>query len=183
MQASKPGPAASAAAGGHDVRPCPIGRASALLGDRWILLIMREATLGVTRFDEFRDRLGIAENILSGRLGRLTASGLLTKVPYHDGRRERQEYRLTPAGADLTPVLRALADWGQQHTSPSVPAEPMRVLHAGCGGAVTPDRICAKCGSRVGRDEEAWTRPWRSPEPVRLARPVDADAGPPGTRP
>jgi DNA-binding HxlR family transcriptional regulator len=143
-----------------------------MLGDRWILLILRDATIGVTRFDEFRDHLGIADNILSARLRRLVDGGLLVKVPYRDGQRTRQEYRLTQAGADLAPVLRALADWGQRHTQPDAPAEPMRVVHAGCGGAVGADRACSSCRARVGRDEEAWVRPWRSPDPIRLAAPV-----------
>jgi DNA-binding HxlR family transcriptional regulator len=145
-----------------------------MLGDRWILLILRDATLGVTRFDEFRDRLGIADNILSARLRRLVDGGLLAKVPYRDGHRTRQEYRLTKAGADLAPVLRALADWGQRHTRPDPPAEPMRVVHAGCGGEVGADQACSACGARVGRDEEAWVRPWCSPGPIRLAPPVSS---------
>jgi DNA-binding HxlR family transcriptional regulator len=149
---------------------CPIGRASSLLGDRWILLIMREATLGVTRFDVFRQKLGIADNILSSRLRRLVDNGILAKVPYHDGRRQRHEYRLTEAGADLWLVLRALGDWGQRHTQPAETAEPMRVTHAGCGGQVGAGQTCAACGASVRRDEEAWIRPWRSPEAVPLAR-------------
>jgi DNA-binding HxlR family transcriptional regulator len=173
MQASENGrQAAAPTAPGHDRRPCPIGRASSALGDRWVLLILRDATLGVTRFDEFRDHLGIAENILSARLRRLVEAGLLVKVPYRDGRRTRQEYRLTQAGADLAPVLRALGDWGQRHTEPAVPSEPMRVIHADCGGEIGAGQVCSVCGAVVGRDEEAWVRPWRSPEPVRLAQPV-----------
>ncbi len=133
MQASIGGTAGPRA---DETGACPIGRASSLLGDRWILLIMREATLGVTRFDVFRQKLGIADNILSSRLRRLVDNGILAKVPYHDGRRQRHEYRLTEAGADLWLVLRALGDWGQRHTQPAETAEPMRVTHAGCGGQV-----------------------------------------------
>jgi DNA-binding HxlR family transcriptional regulator len=166
------GDRARAGDGRGDSGPCPIGRASGLLGDRWILLILRNAQIGVTRFDEFREQLGIADNILSARLRRLVDGGLLVKVPYQDGRRTRQEYRLTQAGADLAPVLRALADWGQRHTTPDAPAEPMRVVHAGCGGEVGPDQACSVCGTRVGRDAEAWVRPWRSPDPIPLAPPV-----------
>src|SRR5436305_3789898 len=87
--------AAGERAGGGRSReepPCPIGRASGMLGDRWILLILRDATIGVTRFDEFRNHLGIADNILSARLRRLVDGGLLVKVPYRDGQRTRQEY-------------------------------------------------------------------------------------------
>src|ERR1700729_2575783 len=126
----------------HASRSCPIGRAGDLLGDRWTLLILRDATAGITRFDAFRENLGIADNILSGRLARLGEAGVLVKVPYRDGNRTRQEYRLTQAGADFIPVLRALAEWGTRHTEPTTPAEPMRMLHAGCGGKVNVAGVC-----------------------------------------
>jgi DNA-binding HxlR family transcriptional regulator len=148
--------------------PCPIGYASAVLGDRWTLLILRNATLGTTRFEAFRAELGIADNVLSARLAKLVDAGVLVRVPYRDARRTRHEYRLTAAGADLVPVLHALAGWGEKHT----PADPMGVVHRGCGGDVGPGSRCERCGVRVERDDIAWIRPWRSPEPVALAQPV-----------
>jgi DNA-binding HxlR family transcriptional regulator len=157
----------------HSERPCPIGRAGEVLGDRWTLLILRDATAGITRFDAFRESLGIADNILSARLRRLIEAGVLVKVPYHDGSRTRYEYRLTRAGADLLPVLRALADWGGRHTKPAAAAAPMQMLHVGCGGQVGAGGTCAACGREVAREDEAWLRPWRSDEPVRLATPVN----------
>jgi DNA-binding HxlR family transcriptional regulator len=160
---------------GHEAWPCPIGRASSLLGDRWILLIVRDASTGVTRFDEFREHLGIADNILSVRLRRLVDAGVLVKVPYRDDRRTRQEYRLTQAGADLWPVLRAVAEWGQRHTAAAQPAGPMRVVHAGCGADLGSGPVCPACGAPVTRDQEAVIMPWRSPDPVRLAAPVTPD--------
>jgi DNA-binding HxlR family transcriptional regulator len=166
---------------GHDTRPCPIGRAGTLLGDRWILLILRDATLGVRRFDEFRGHLGIADNILSDRLRRLVDNQVLVKVPYHDGRRQRYEYRLTQAGADLAPTLRALADWGHRYTRGATPNAPVESVHVGCGGEILPDRSCAGCGAAVTRDEEAWVRTWRSDEPIPLAKPWISDPGEPGT--
>ena len=152
--------------------PCPIGRAAELIGDRWTLLILRQATLGVTRFDEFRGALGIADNILSGRLARLVENGLLAKVAYRDERRTRQEYRLTQAGAGTLPVLSALAAWGTEHTRPVRDTEPMRVIHAACGGDLPPGGFCEHCGRAAGRDEVRWLRPWHSPEPQPLAEPV-----------
>jgi DNA-binding HxlR family transcriptional regulator len=157
---------------GHESRPCPIGRAGFLLGDRWILVILRNATLGTTRFNDFRDDLGIADNILLDRLRRLVDAGVLVKVPYHDGRRTRQEYRLTQAGADLSPMLRTLAEWGAEHTSSSSPSQPMRVVHAECGGELSTDYVCGACGAQVDRNHEAWIRPWRSPTPQPLAAPI-----------
>ena len=83
MQASSPAQRQEGA--DHAARSCPIGRAGDLLGDRWTLLILRDATAGTARFDVFRENLGIADNILSARLARLVDAGLLVKVPYRDG--------------------------------------------------------------------------------------------------
>jgi DNA-binding HxlR family transcriptional regulator len=175
MQASDRGLNPGTAGTRHAVGRCPIGRASALLGDRWVLLIVREANVGVSRFDDFRTRLGIADNILSSRLRALVEHRILTKVPYHDGRRQRCEYRLTPAGADLAPVLRSLALWGQQHTQAPEPQDPLRVVHLDCGGDVGLDLWCAECGETVDRDRQGWIRPWHSSEPTLLA-PVASSA-------
>lgn len=156
--------------------PCPIGRAADVLGERWTLLILRNATLGTTRFDAFRAELGIADNILSNRLARLVEAGLLTRSPYRDGRRTRHEYRLTAAGAEALPILHALALWGERHTEPPRPALPMRVIHRRCGQAVTPGQACDHCGETVRREDEEWVRPWVSPEPIPLAEPLESGA-------
>jgi DNA-binding HxlR family transcriptional regulator len=171
MQASAPVPRKEGV--DHAARSCPIGRAGDLLGDRWTLLILRDATAGTTRFDVFRENLGIADNILSARLARLVEAGVLVKVPYRDGNRTRQEYRLTQAGADVLPLLRALADWGTRHTSPAAQAAPMQILHVGCGGEVSIGGVCGTCGTAVPREGEAWLRPWRSAEPIPLAMPAE----------
>jgi DNA-binding HxlR family transcriptional regulator len=163
----------------HATRPCPIGRAGDLLGDRWTLLILRDANSGITRFDDFRSDLGIADNILAARLRHLIEAGLLVKVPYLDGNRTRQEYRLTQAGADFIPVLRALAEWGARYTEPTAPAEPMRMLHAGCGGELNVAGVCGACGQEVPRAAEEWLRPWRSGDPIPVALPVGGDEGRP----
>jgi DNA-binding HxlR family transcriptional regulator len=157
---------------GHADVPCPIARAADILGDRWTLLILRDATLGMSRFHDFRADLGIADNVLSARLARLVETGLLAKVPYRDGGRTRHEYRLTAAGADLLPVLHTLADWGQRHTTPAQPAEPMRMVHRTCGHTIDSARNCDHCGRTVERAEESWLRPWRSADAVALAEPV-----------
>lgn len=153
--------------------PCPIGRAAATIGDRWTLLILRHANLGVTRFDEFRTDLGIADNVLSNRLGRLVEAGLLTKVPYRDERRTRHEYRLTKAGADMVPVLHALAHWGRQHTRTDKRTAPMRIIHDVCGAEINEGQFCERCGRIAERDEITWLRPWRSHSPYPLAQPVE----------
>ncbi|HXJ37162.1 MAG TPA: helix-turn-helix domain-containing protein [Candidatus Eisenbacteria bacterium] len=96
-----------------DDMPCSIARALDLVGDWWTLLIIREAFLGVRRFADFRDHLGIARNILSDRLRRLVAEGILSKQPKSAPDRGH-EYRLTEKGRDLWAVLTALRLWGDK---------------------------------------------------------------------
>jgi DNA-binding HxlR family transcriptional regulator len=105
---------------------CPIARGADVIGEPWTLLILREAHRGVTRFEQFRDRLGIADNVLAARLARMVQTGLLSRVPYRDGGRARHEYRLTQAGADTLPVIHALARWGDTYTSAAVVTDAMR---------------------------------------------------------
>ena len=152
--------------------PCPVGRAIDVLGDRWTLLILRNATMGVTRFQDFRAGLGIADNILSNRLERLVDAGVLVRVPYRDERRTRHEYRLTAAGADALGMLHALAGWGQEHTEPEEDVEPMRVIHLECGSDLAPGGHCPSCRRAVDRAEIGWVRPWRSADPLPLATPL-----------
>ncbi|MFF2371198.1 winged helix-turn-helix transcriptional regulator [Agromyces sp. NPDC058110] len=94
---------------------CSIARTLDVLGQKWSLLIVREAMWGRTRFAEFRERLGIAPDILTDRLGRLVEAGVLERRPYRDeGEREREEYVLTDSGRALLPVLAAMVDWGDE---------------------------------------------------------------------
>lgn len=102
------------AAGGDWTDPaCPVARAVDLVGDRWSLLIVRDAIDGATTFTEFRQGLGIARNILTDRLRRLVEHGILTKSPGIDAR--SHTYRLTAAGQDLFTAVVALRQWGQRH--------------------------------------------------------------------
>ncbi|MBB2914222.1 DNA-binding HxlR family transcriptional regulator [Streptosporangium becharense] len=95
---------------------CSVARALAVVGERWSLLIVREALDGARRFGEFRARLGIASNLLSARLDTLVAAGVMRRVPYREpGDRQRLEYRLTDRGLDLRPTLVALLEWGDKH--------------------------------------------------------------------
>lgn len=91
---------------------CPVGRASRVLGDRWVLLILREAMLGVTRFDDFLTRTGTNRAALTSRLAILTEAGLMERVP-PDAR--RADYRLTDAGRALEPTMVALREWADRH--------------------------------------------------------------------
>lgn len=92
---------------------CPVARTLDLVGDRWSLLVVRDAMDGARSFTEFQRRTGIARNILSDRLRKLTAHGLLTQRAAPSGR--RQEYVLTDAGRDLFPVILTLRQWGERH--------------------------------------------------------------------
>ncbi|MEM8727085.1 MAG: helix-turn-helix domain-containing protein [Pseudomonadota bacterium] len=92
--------------------PCPVGRAARLLGDRWVLLILREAFLGADRFEQFVDRLGINRAALTSRLAILQEAGLLKRDP-PEGKRAR--YALTESAHALIPLYRELAEWGSEH--------------------------------------------------------------------
>jgi len=100
---------------------CPIARSLERAGEWWSILILRDASLGLTRFDQFQESLGIAPNILTRRLNSLVESGLLERRRYNE-RPPRDEYVLTPAGRDFRPVLWALLAWGNQHFAPEGPS-------------------------------------------------------------
>ena len=96
--------------------PCAIARSLGVLGERWTFLILREASQGAGRFSQFREALGVAPDVLAERLSTLVAYGVMEKVPYQEpGERARASYRLTPPGAELTVVLAALQQWGDEH--------------------------------------------------------------------
>jgi DNA-binding HxlR family transcriptional regulator len=132
---------------------CSIARSLELIGERWTILIIRDAFLGVRRFDDFQRSLGVARNVLQGRLERLVDNEILERVRYQE-RPERFEYRLTEKGLDLWPVVVSLLSWGDRHLAPEGP--PVLIEHRGCGGRVNDRRICESCGALVGpRDVSA----------------------------
>lgn len=92
--------------------PCPIGRAARVLGDRWILMILREAFLGADRFEQFIERMGINRAALTSRLEILQEAGLMRRDP-PEGKRAR--YVLTESGRALVPLYKEMADWGAAH--------------------------------------------------------------------
>lgn len=95
---------------------CSVARSLEVLGEKWALLVVREAALGVTRFADFRARLGIAPDVLTARLETLVEGGVLERRPYRDqGQRQRDEYVLTEAGAELKTILAAFVAWGDVH--------------------------------------------------------------------
>ncbi len=129
----------------YDSDTCSIARTLALVGDRWTLLVLRDVANGVARFDELADHLGIARNILSGRLSRLVRAGLVERTAYRDpGERERHQYRLSRPGRELIPVLLAFLAWGDRHLAgPDGP--PAVIRHAdGCGASIRVAVTCAE---------------------------------------
>ena len=104
----------------YEGQNCSIARALEVVGERWTLLIVRDAFLGVRRFEEFQESLGIARNVLAERLNRLVEEGILERVPYSE-RPERFEYRLTNKGRDLNISLVGLRQWGDKYLSEKPP--------------------------------------------------------------
>ena len=126
---------------------CSIARALEVIGERWTLLILRDAIVGLQRFEEFQESLGIATNVLTNRLKLLRDEGVLERVPDPD-RPGRPKYVLTDNGRELGPVLFILLKWGDRHYP--TPAGPPRLsLHTGCGGTVDADLHCQRCGQQV----------------------------------
>jgi len=151
---------------------CPIARAADILGEPWTLLILRNATAGTSKFEDFRAQLGIADNVLSTRLAKLVDRGLLARMPYRDSGRTRDEYRLTQAGSDALPVLHALAAWGDVHTDADQAFGPMILVHAACGQPTRPGDTCDHCGKPLARADLTWRGSWRSLGEIPLAEPV-----------
>jgi DNA-binding HxlR family transcriptional regulator len=126
----------------YESQNCSIARALEVIGERWTPLILRDATRGMTRFEEFQASLGIARNVLSARLARLCDEGILERRRYQE-RPARDEYLLTAKGHDLEPVLLGLLRWGDRYAAPDGP--PGLLTHTACGHELDPRLICAHC--------------------------------------
>ncbi|MFO1197393.1 MAG: helix-turn-helix domain-containing protein [Burkholderiaceae bacterium] len=127
-----------------DREACSLARAVGVVGDRWTLVILRDCFLRVRRFEDFQARLGITRPLLARRLRKLVDAGVLKKVPYQ-ARPPRYEYRLTPRGLDLHPVVMALVHWGDVHLAGRA-GRPLLHRHAGCGRDFDPVVVCSECG-------------------------------------
>jgi DNA-binding HxlR family transcriptional regulator len=123
---------------------CPIGRSLERVGEWWSILILRDAFLGLTRFDEFQDSLGIAPNMLTRRLKALVESGLLEKRRYQE-RPQRFEYLLTERGRDFRPVLWSLLSWGNRHFAPE--GASVQIIDSHTGEVADPVLVDRKSGS------------------------------------
>lgn len=123
---------------------CSVANTVELVGDRWTVLVLRDAFLGVRRFDDFQKSLGIARNVLAERLARLVKAGVLSTRLYEE-RPPRNEYLLTDKGKDLLDVLVALRRWGDRWNAPDERfVRPLR--HLGCGEIMEGVMSCSHCG-------------------------------------
>jgi DNA-binding HxlR family transcriptional regulator len=126
---------------------CSVAQTLEVVGEWWSMLIVRDAFLGVTRFDDFQQRLGISRNVLNQRLAHLVDHGVLAKVPYSE-HPPRFDYRLTDKGRDLWPVLTTMRQWGDKHVAPDGP--PLQLIHNDCGAVAAAELVCSECGEPIG---------------------------------
>ena len=137
----------------YDSQVCSVAGSLEVIGERWTLLIVRDAFMGARRFEHFQRRTGAARNVLANRLNLLVEEGIFRKVAYQE-HPVRYEYRLTEKGIDLWPVIVSLLQWGDRHIYPG--RAPLLLVHKNCGGAVNDHRICETCGAHLSaRDVEA----------------------------
>jgi DNA-binding HxlR family transcriptional regulator len=126
---------------------CSVAQCLEAVGEWWSLLIVRDAFLGVKRFDDFQQRLGISRNVLNQRLSHLVEAGVLAKAPYSE-HPPRHDYRLTDKGRDLWPVLTTMRQWGDKYAAPNGP--PLELVHEDCGDISEAHMTCSTCGAPIG---------------------------------
>jgi DNA-binding HxlR family transcriptional regulator len=166
----------------YSAESCPIARSLEIVGERWTLLIVRDAFYGVRRFSDFRGHLDVPKAVLAERLSFLVEEGVLAREASGRG---RDEYVLTGKGRRLWPIIWSLAGWGNEHYVDQPQRKSYR--HADCGGGIGPDRVCLSCGrlpdvadlvmhpprrprDRVARHDpitEALRKPHRLLEPIQ----------------
>jgi DNA-binding HxlR family transcriptional regulator len=126
---------------------CSIARSVAILGERWTIVILRQAFLGARRFEDYQRGLGIARNMLADRLRTLVESGILERRRYSE-RPPRFDYRLTAKGRDLYPLLVALMQWGDRYGGHQ-DGPPLVLHHEPCGHLADPRLTCSHCGEPI----------------------------------
>jgi DNA-binding HxlR family transcriptional regulator len=153
----------------QDPSNCSIGRSLEILAQPWVLLILREVSLGVGRFADIQSRLDVSRSVLTARLEQLVATGIVAKVPYQEaGQRRRYEYTLTEKGTGLIPVLTALRRWGDRYLAD--PEGPSAInVHAGCGAEIGLAYVC-DAGHRLAGYEEVERLPGPSARALHRAQ-------------
>ncbi|MEV0295192.1 helix-turn-helix domain-containing protein [Nocardia sp. NPDC050710] len=128
---------------------CAIERTGAVLGERWVIAILRAAYFRARTFEDYQRRTGIARNILTERLNRLVDFGIMERREYASGpQRTLHQYRLTPAGFDLYPVIAAILTWGEKHTG-LINGAPTELVHRICGEVTHAKVVCECCGEEL----------------------------------
>jgi DNA-binding HxlR family transcriptional regulator len=128
--------------------PCPIARATDLIGDWWTPLVMREAFSGRKRFEDFQQALQVPRAVLTRRLSRLVDEGLLAKVPYAE-RPTRYEYRLTDKGRAFWDVLAAMWRWGSDWLWVDGKRPPVMLVDPDTGAEIRPVVVDERTGKRL----------------------------------
>ena len=124
-------------------QPCSVARTTAVIGDRWTVMILRDCFNGSRRFDEFQTSLGISRTIVTDRLSLLVDEGVLVKAPYQE-KPVRYEYRLTEKGLDLYPILMFMFRWGDKHYA-TKEGPPLLFRHKTCGHDFHAVLSCSAC--------------------------------------
>ncbi|MFE7748150.1 winged helix-turn-helix transcriptional regulator [Streptomyces sp. NPDC057428] len=169
----------------YAAQQCSIARALEVVGERWTLLVVRDAFYGLRRYNDFLSHLGIPRAVLASRLQALTEAGVLAKRRYQDSP-PREEYVLTDRGKALWPILRSLGLWGREHFEGT---PPMRYFHhAACGTPLGALGQCPACGGIGVPPEDVEMRPGAGLDPDpddavdrallaprRLLKPLDTD--------
>jgi DNA-binding HxlR family transcriptional regulator len=126
---------------------CPVARGLSVIGDRWTMLVVRDCFLGVRRFEQMQERLGITRHVLADRLRKLESAGVLRREPYQE-RPLRHEYRLTDRGKALYPVLVSLIDWANANVP--APSEPsVTLISRETGQPIAPVLVDANTGKEI----------------------------------
>lgn len=136
---------------------CSIAKTLSIIGDRWTMLVLRDAFSGVRRFEHFQASLELTRHVLADRLKKLEREGILRRSKYQDGP-ERFEYRLTEKGLDLYPIIVSILQWGDRHTAEG--ERPVELMHRNCGGSASPKLVCGTCGEELKpRDVQPRVKP------------------------
>ena len=137
---------------------CPVARSLSVLGDRWTMLVLREAFWRVRRFEQFQERTGAPRPVLADRLKMLVDEGVFERRRYSE-RPDRYEYRLTEKGLDLYPVVISLLEWGERWMTDAAAPPVVELRHRTCGATIHPHLACPACGDALtARDIEAVDR-------------------------
>ena len=126
---------------------CPVARGLSVIGDRWTMLVLRDCFLGIRRFEQIQERLGITRHVLADRLRKLEAAGVLRREPYQE-RPVRHEYRLTERGKALYPVLVSVIEWANEHVPPPVESS-VTLVSRKTGAPIAPVLTDANTGEEI----------------------------------